>query len=157
VDRLDWTSSERAEKFMAREQYRKLAATLHEAQLERALNSVLVTSTLPREGKTLTAANPALTLSTSYQRRVLLIDPDLRHPALHAVLQVDNAHGLSGSLVADGPPPLIRITEGLSLLTAGASVDDPMKTLGSERMRVLVQQMRKEFDWVLLDTPPIGL
>src|SRR5688572_18400113 len=65
------------------EQYRRLAAALHEAQAESGLKTVMLTSASPREGKTLTAVNLALTLSESYARRVLLIDADLRGPSVH--------------------------------------------------------------------------
>jgi Mrp family chromosome partitioning ATPase len=65
------------------EQYRKLAATLHLSHIEGELKVIMVTSAVPGDGKTLTAANLALTLSESYRRRVLLIDADLRRPARH--------------------------------------------------------------------------
>ena len=74
----------------SREQYRRLAATLHHAQAEHGLKVVMVASAVPGEGKTLTATNLALTLSESYQRRVLLIDADLRRPSLHDDVQVPN-------------------------------------------------------------------
>jgi capsular exopolysaccharide synthesis family protein len=142
---------------IVREQYNKLAAAIHQTQLERSLKVVMVTSAVPHEGKTLTAANLALTLSESYERRVLLIDGDLRHPTVHAVFGVPNARGLSDSLAGQGPLPLIDVTPRLWLLTAGSSGGDPMKTLTSDRMRVLIDDGRAEFDWVLVDTPPIGL
>src|SRR4051812_31433148 len=72
----------------AREQYRKLAALLHHAQVERGLQVVMTTSALPGEGKSLTAVNPALTLSESYQRRVLLIDADLRRPTIQRIFGI---------------------------------------------------------------------
>src|SRR5688500_11761690 len=83
------------------EQYRRLAATLHDAQIERGLKTVMVTSAVPREGKTLTVVNLALTLSESYGRRVLLIDADLRRPSIHEVLGISNGTGLSDMLYSD--------------------------------------------------------
>src|SRR5213078_3750170 len=65
------------------EQYRRLAASLHHAQLQRNVRTVMITSAVAAEGKTLTATNLALTLSHPYKRRVLLIDADLRRPAVH--------------------------------------------------------------------------
>jgi len=118
---------------------------------------LMVTSAVPHEGKTLTAANVALTLSESYQRRVMLIDGDLRHPSAHTLFGVSNARGLSDSLGAHGPLPLVQISPRLSLLPAGSAAGDPMKTLTSDRMRGLVEEARAEFDWVLFDTAPIGL
>src|SRR5688572_23988511 len=83
------------------EQYRKLAAVLHEEQVRSQLKTVIVTSALPGEGKTLTVVNLALTLSESYGRRVLVIDADLRDPSLHSALNVANDHGLSDALKDD--------------------------------------------------------
>jgi len=80
------------------EQYRKLAAVLHDEQVESGLKSVMITSALPGEGKTLTAVNLALTLTESYERRVLLIDADLRGPSLHHALNLSNGRGLSDAL-----------------------------------------------------------
>ena len=67
------------------EQYRRLAAELHHAQIERGIKVVIVASALPSEGKTLTTANLALTLSGAYRRRILAIDGDMRRPSLHDV------------------------------------------------------------------------
>jgi protein-tyrosine kinase len=142
---------------IVREQYNKLAAGIHQLQLERHLKVVMVTSAVPHEGKTLTAANLALTLSESYERRVLLIDGDLRHPTVHTVFGVPNARGLSDSLAAHGQLPLVELNSRLWLLTAGSGGGDPMKTLTSDRMRVLIDDARAVFDWILVDTPPIGL
>ena len=142
---------------VVREQYNKLAAAIHQSQLERSLKVVMVTSAAPGEGKTLTAANVALALSESYQRRVLLIDADLRHPSVHGLFGVSNVRGLSDSLNSQGPLPLVSVSPRLALLTAGSAAGDPLKTLTSDGMRALVDDMRTEFDWVLVDTAPIGL
>src|SRR6266542_4256313 len=80
------------------EQYRRLAASLHEEQVQSQLKTVMITSSLPREGKTLTLVNLALTLSESYARRVLVIDADLRWPGVHTVLDIPNDCGLSEAL-----------------------------------------------------------
>ena len=91
------------------EQYRKLGAALHEAQQERGLRSVLCTSALMGEGKTVTACNLALTLSESYGRRVLLIDADLRRPQIHTMFGIPNAAGLADTLAApDDTKPVVR-------------------------------------------------
>ena len=83
---------------VALEQYRKLAAVLHEHQSQSQLKTVMITSALPRDGKTLTVVNVALTLSESYARRVLMIDADLRCPSLHTVLDLPNERGLNDAL-----------------------------------------------------------
>src|SRR5262250_2956193 len=80
------------------EQYRRLAAVLHDEQAESQLKTVMITSAVPSEGKTLTVVNLALTLSVSFGRRVLVIDGDLRAPALHRLLNINNDRGLSEAL-----------------------------------------------------------
>src|SRR5262245_56425457 len=141
------------------EQYRKLAATLHHAQMERQLKVVMVSSAVSGDGKTLTSTNLALTLSESYRRRVLLIDADLRRPSVHEVFQVKNVHGLTDSLKAetDRRLPLIQASEYLSLLLAGRPDSDPMSGLTSSRMRRLIGEAAATFDWVIIDTPPVVL
>src|SRR4029077_8939173 len=97
-------------------QYRKLAATLHHAQVDRDLKVVMVSSAISGDGKTLTSTNLALTLSESYRRRVLLIDADLRRPSVHEVFQVKNQKGLSECLTAETEHrlPLIHASPYLS-------------------------------------------
>ena len=83
------------------EQYRRLATSLHHLQVQNGLKTVMVSSALPRDGKTLTSTNLALTLSESFKRRVLLIDADLRRPSIHAVFRLTNARGLADGLRSD--------------------------------------------------------
>jgi capsular exopolysaccharide synthesis family protein len=144
---------------LSREQYRRLAATLYQAQAARGLKVIMIGSALPGEGKTLTAANLALTFSESYKRTVLLIDADLRRPSQHQVFQVQNTSGLSEGLAAmsDKSMKVRQISERLALLPAGRPNSDPMAGLTSPRMHRLVNEARDMFDWVIIDTPPVGL
>jgi len=143
----------------SREQYRRLAAALHQAQRTNGFKVAMVASAVAGEGKTLTASNLALTLSESYRRNVLLVDGDLRRPSLHTVFQVDGAPGLSDGLTSAEEPklPLHRISPRLTVLPAGRPTSDPIGALTSDRMRRLIEEAREVFDWVILDTPPIGL
>jgi len=140
------------------EQYRRLAASLHHAQFERGVKVVMVTSAAPNEGKTLTTTNLALTLSESYHRNVLLIDGDLRRPSIHQVFQIPNVLGLNDGLKSetDQKLSLIQISEYLTVLPAGRPDPDPMSGLTSDRMRRLVREAAARFEWVLIDTPPVG-
>ena len=141
------------------EQYRRLAAVLHQAQVDRGIKSVMVASSFSGEGKTLTAANLALTLSESFRRRVLLIDADLRRPMLHDIFQIPNLEGLSDGLKSKAlrKMPLVEITANLSLLPGGRPDSDPVGGLTSDRMKHVMKQAGERFDWVILDTPPIVL
>ena len=144
---------------VSREQYRRLAATLHHAQEDAGVKVVLVASAVVGEGKTLTASNLALTLSESYQRTVLLIDGDFRRPALHIVFNIDAPSGLREGLtsVEEQKLPLYRVSQRLTILPAGKPSSDPMAGLTSNRMRRVIQEARQAFDWVIIDTPPVGL
>jgi capsular exopolysaccharide synthesis family protein len=140
------------------EQYRRLAAAIHDLQVQHGLKTLMVTSALPREGKTLTAMNLALTLSESYGKRVLLVDADLRHPALGQLCGVSDGAGLSEFLHSRGHElPLVNLSDRLRLLPAGRRGVNPMAALTSERMRLLLDRAAASFDWILVDTPPVGV
>jgi capsular exopolysaccharide synthesis family protein len=144
---------------ISREQYRRLAATLHAAQAESGLKVIMIASALASEGKTLTATNLALTFSESYRRNVLLIDGDLRKPSLHTVFNLRSTPGFSEGLLSsdDRRLPIHRVSSHLTVLTAGRATADPMAALVSERAHRLIGEGRETFDWVIIDTPPIGL
>ena len=144
---------------VAAEQYRKLVATMHHAQAERAVKVIMVTSANPGEGKSLTASNLALTLSDSYQRRVLLIDGDLRRPSLHDTFGIPNQAGLTDGLARHSKEQIVvrEIGPRLSILPSGKAVDDPTGALTCEQMRRLLDEARTRFDWTIIDTPPVGL
>lgn len=144
----------------ASEQYRRIAGLLHHLQQDRGIHVVMVASATPGEGKTLTAVNLALTFSESYQRRVLLIDADLRRPMLHTVLGVENNRsGLSALLrgPVDYQLKTTHISDRLELAPSGAPDPDPMSGLTSDRMRRVVADAASRYDWVILDTPPVAL
>jgi capsular exopolysaccharide synthesis family protein len=143
----------------SREQYRRLAAALHHAQEASGLNVVMVASAVAGEGKSLTASNLALTFSESYQRSVFLIDADLRRPSLHKLFKLDAPSGLSDALLSIDEPELsvFQVSDRLTILPAGQPNPDPMAGLTSVRMRRLLEEAREAFDWVFIDTPPVGL
>jgi len=148
------------------QEYRQVAAALQEIQdrsewtgrsgLHQSFRAVLVTSALPGEGKTLTVANLALTLSDHLAKHVLVIDADLRRPAVHELLGLSNATGLSDVLRSGTDNlPLQEVSPLLSVLSAGASWVDP-QTLGSDRMRTVLEECARRFEWVLVDAPAIS-
>jgi capsular exopolysaccharide synthesis family protein len=144
---------------IVREQYRRMAATLHHAQLVQGTKVLMVTSALPGDGKSLTATNLALTLSESYGREVLLIDADLRRPSLHTIFQVPNVAGLNEGLKAGSDTKLsvVAISGTLTLLPAGRPNPDPMSHLTSARLDRIVREATARFNWVIIDTAPVGL
>jgi capsular exopolysaccharide synthesis family protein len=142
-----------------REQFRRLGGMLHHAQATNGMKTLMISSAAPNEGKTLTATNIALTLSESYRRKVLLIDGDLRRPSLDKIFQVPTVFGLSEALSSEPERSVsvVQISKTLSLLPAGKPNPDPMSALTSDRMRRLVAEAAAAFDWVIIDTPPVGI
>ena len=141
------------------EQYRRLAGILHHAQVERGVKVVMLASAQTAEGKTLTAVNLALTLSQSYKRNVLLIDADLRRPSIGKVFGLPPASGLSECLKSSELQALriTHVNDSLGVLPAGTADSDPMSGLTSGRMQEIIEQAAAGFDWVIIDTPPVGL
>lgn len=140
------------------EQFRRLAGSLHHARQTHGLRSVMVTSSGPDDGKTLTSINLALVLAESYRYRVLLIDADLRRPSITNVVELAEGSGLSEALHASGPQPLALAQLGprLTLLPAGRPTMNSIEALVSPRMRQILDEAMEKFDWVILDAPPVG-
>jgi capsular exopolysaccharide synthesis family protein len=140
------------------EEFRRLAGTLHSLQQQNGIKSLMVTSSMPREGKTLTSTNLALAFSELYQRRVLLIDGDLRRPSIEQIFGIQDTAGLGEGLRTNGAPlPVVQVLPRLAVLPAGRPASDPTAGLASERMRSVLKEAVDRFDWVILDSPPVEL
>ena len=158
TERADLLTGSRTADAELSAQFRRMAATMYNAQGDGDLKLVLVTSAAPGEGKTLTAANVALILSESFRQRVLLIDADLRRPSLHRVWGVGEEQGLSDLLksATEHEPIFVQLSDTLTLLPAGRPDSDPTGGLTSDPMRRILIDARARFDWVLIDSPPIA-
>ena len=157
--RIDERAAQAIESPLFVEQFRQASATLIEAQAAGNLKVLLVASASPGDGKTLTALNLALVLGRSYGRRVLLIDGDLRRPSLHRVVGVPNRSGLADALQAQSDVRLevTPITETVTLLPAGPADPDPLRSLSSARMKRVLHEAAQRFDWVIIDSAPVGV
>ena len=119
--------------------------------------SLLVTSAVPGEGKTMTACNLAIALAQC-GHRVLLLDADMRRAQVHTTFSLSQEPGLSNVLVGDArPTAAIQSTgiEGLSLMASGMPPPNPAELLGSRRFQALLTALVSQFDWVVLDSPPV--
>jgi capsular exopolysaccharide synthesis family protein len=140
------------------EAYRRLRANLRFARPDANLNSMVITSASQGEGKTTTSSNLALSMASAGQK-TLLIDADLRRPRLHKYFDMPRTPGLAEALY-DGPSPLEAMRtaiDNLYVLSAGEELPNPAEVLGSQRMRHFIEEMEKEFDLVIVDTPPVLL
>lgn len=145
-----------APKSPASEAYRTLRTNIQFTKLDRPLQSLLVTSATPGEGKTTTVANLAITMA-QMGTKVLLVDTDLRKPMLHQIFGVERDVGLTNALVGERDlSSVIKPTdiEGLSLISCGPIPPNPSELLGSEKMGQLIEQARQEFNFILFDSPP---
>lgn len=139
------------------EQFRTLRSRLYQLRANQPLQTLLVTSSLPAEGKTFMANNLAQSFVLKQDCRVLLIDADLRRSRLHAPLGAPVAPGLTDYLRGDANE-LAAIQKGnkgdLCLLAGGNQVADPSELLSNGRLKVLLDRMKKIFDWIIVDSPP---
>jgi non-specific protein-tyrosine kinase len=139
------------------EQFRMLRTNIRYFGVERPLRTLLVTSAIPGEGKSTTAANLAVAMAQAGQK-VALLDGDLRRPRLHRLFNVPLQGGLATSLLTghlDGNFQPTPAAEGLSVLPAGPLPPNPAELLGSQRMRELLDDLAQQVDVVLIDSPPV--
>lgn len=141
----------------ATEAYRVIRTSIQFAQAGKELKTLAVTSCMPNEGKSMTAANLAVVL-TQAGKSVLLIDCDMRNPTVHKNFNLSNKVGLSscismGTALSDAVQK--TSIEGLYALTGGVIPPNPSELLGSEQMKNVLQRAKEQYDYVLIDTPPV--
>jgi non-specific protein-tyrosine kinase len=140
------------------ESYRMLRSNLEFARVDRPIHTILVTSALPGEGKTVTAANLAIAFALE-GRRVLLVDADLRKPAVHTLFDIPNTQGLTTMLRSDSVTlesvAHTNEQERLRVLTSGPLPPNPAEMLGSQRMLTVLQRLQASQDVLIIDSPPL--
>jgi capsular exopolysaccharide synthesis family protein len=140
------------------EKFRFLGVRLRQIQQTRGLKKLMITSTIPEEGKSTISANLATTLARKPQHRVLLIDGDMRRPSLGRIFGVKNLDGLSEWLQSDKSVPgnIYRLEgAGFWFMPAGVPPENPLDLLQSPRFTGLMEQLSVWFDWIVIDTPPV--
>jgi len=139
------------------EQYRTVRTNIQFASIDQELKTIMITSASPDEGKSMTAANLA-TVYAHQEKKVLLIDADLRKATVHTTFRLDNFRGLSKWLVGGSDLreniQKSRI-EHLDVITSGPIPPNPSELLGSRKMKELIEQVKEMYDVVIFDTPPI--
>lgn len=147
---------EKEPKSIAAESYRTLRTNIQYSSFDKEYKTILVTSSEPGEGKSTTAGNLALSLAQS-DKKVILIDCDLRKPSIHKKFKLSNAAGLSDVII--GKENIANVTykynEGLVILPAGKIPPNPAEMLGSKAMTSMLEALKKVFDYIILDTPPV--
>ena len=143
------------------ESYRRLRTSLLFASPDSTLRSITITSVRSGEGKTQTAANLAVALASS-EKRVLLIDGDMRRPSLHRVFNRPLSGGMSELILAAKPGHTLVLNgahttsqRNLTLITSGTIPPNPSELLSSDRAALLLRGLESQFDVTVIDTPPI--
>ena len=138
----------------ASESYRVLRTNIHFATVDAPARTLLVTSSNPGEGKTTTAANLAFAMAMD-GKKVILVDTDLRRPALHKLLDIPAVPGLTDVLLGHAPLAPVEVMSGLSVLTSGSTPPNPGELLNSRKFRNLVMELTEQADIVIFDSPPV--
>ena len=131
----------------------------HKAQLNN-WRTVLVTSALPNEGKTLTTINLGLSFALAYNQTVLLVDCDLKRQDIHNCLEVDSSMGIVDNIINEVPLQKVITWPGIekfSFISGGGRVPNSAEVLGSPQMKALIDEMKSRYEdrIILIDCPPI--
>jgi capsular exopolysaccharide synthesis family protein len=142
----------------AAEAYRTLRTNLTFAALDNPIETLVVTSAAPGEDKSTILANLAVTMAQG-ERRIILVDADLRRPGLHEIFGVANDRGLTTMIVEEaalGDPPLIDVgVDNLWLVPSGPLPPNPTDILGSRKMEEAIAVLKTRADVILFDAPPV--
>jgi capsular exopolysaccharide synthesis family protein len=140
------------------EEFRTLRSRLYHAREKMTLKKILITSALPKEGKSFTSANLAQVLVRQHGRRVLLVDADLRGPRLHLMLGTTPGPGLSEYLQGENDEFSIMQRgpfENLFFIPSGREIGNAAELVGNGRLKALLQRVEPLFDWIIIDSPPV--
>lgn len=141
---------------LSAEAYRSLRTSIKFTSVDKPIKTVVVTSSVMAEGKTTVSGNLAYILSQD-GARVLLIDCDLRKPSVHYNFFISNNEGLTDVLVGncDLKNVIKKVDESLYVITAGTIPPNPSEILGSKSMEKLLEELAINFDYIIMDTPPV--
>ncbi|NEQ29271.1 MAG: CpsD/CapB family tyrosine-protein kinase, partial [Microcoleus sp. SIO2G3] len=138
------------------ESFRMLRANLKFTSADKELKVIVVTSSVPKEGKSTVAANLAIAMAQR-ERRVLLIDGDLHRPVQHHIWDLPNSPGLSNVIVGQAEiwTAIVQVMDNLDVLTSGVVPPSPASLLDSKRMAGLIESFAANYDFVIIDAPSL--
>ncbi|KRE47881.1 CpsD/CapB family tyrosine-protein kinase [Paenibacillus sp. Soil522] len=139
------------------ESYRALRTNIEFSSIDETLQVLMVSSAGPGEGKSTTITNLAITFAQS-EKKVILIDADLRKPTAHHTFSLSNRWGLSSVISQQSKlEEVIQASDipNLDVMTSGAIPPNPAEMMGSKKMTSLLEQLRQMYDIILIDTPPL--
>ena len=147
---------EKKPKSIAAEAYRSLRTNIQYSSFDKKYQTLVVTSANPGEGKTTVAGNLALALAQG-ESKVLLVDCDMRRPSIHKTFKISNTYGISDLLVGNKKMESVahKYNDNLTIVPSGKIPPNPAEMLGSKAMTAFLEEMKKHFDYIVLDTPPL--
>ena len=147
---------EKKPKSIPAESYRVLRTNIQYSSIDKKIERILVTSSEPGEGKSTTSGNLALTFAQD-EKKVLLIDCDLRKPSIHKKFKISNNLGLSNVILDKSKlsKALVKRSEYLDILPSGKVPPNPSELLGSKALEELLDELDDVYDVIILDTPPL--
>ena len=147
---------EKAPKSIDAEAYRSLRSNIEYSSFDDEYRVIVVTSSVPGEGKSTTAGNLAIALAQS-GNKVLLVDCDMRKPSIHKKFKISNAAGTAELLLRKKLFEEVanKYNENLTIITAGKIPPNPSEMLASRAMTAFIEEMKKEFKYIILDKPPL--
>ena len=141
------------------ESYRGIRTSIEFSNLDKEMKIINVTSSMQNEGKSTVIANLAVSFA-NLEKKVLLLEGDLRNPSVHRMFNISNINGLTDILLNNKNfAECVHCTEvkNLHILTCGAVPPNPSEILSSKKMKDFINELREYYDYIFIDTPPIGI
>lgn len=138
------------------EAYRTLRTNIQYSSFDDDIKTIVITSSGPGEGKSTTASNLAVSMS-QYDKKVLLIDCDLRKPTIHKKFNISNTNGLSNFLVGEVgfDEAAFTYNDNLTILSSGNIPPNPSEMIASKKMKNFIAVLKQRFDFIIIDAPPV--
>lgn len=139
--------------------YRGIRTSIEFSNLDKEMKVINVTSSMQGEGKSTVIANLAVNFA-NLEKKVLLLEGDLRNPSVHRMFNISNVNGLTDVLLNNKNfADCVHCTsvENLHVLTCGSVPPNPSEILSSKKMKEFIEKLREYYDYIFIDTPPIGI
>lgn len=141
------------------ESYREIRTNIEFSNLDKEIKVITITSSKQNEGKSTVLGNLAVSFA-NLEKKVLILDGDLRNPSVHRMFGLSNSHGVTDVLVDNkGFVECVHTTEirNLNVLTSGKIPPNPSEMLSSRKMKTFIESLKEHYDYIFIDAPPIGI
>lgn len=142
------------------EAYRTIRTNIEFSNLDKEIKTIVVTSSQQNEGKSTVIANLAVSFAGMEDKKVLVVEGDLRNPTVHRMFNVSNTHGITEILTGQRSfQECVYKTEvqGLDVITCGKIPPNPSEMLASKKMKAFIESLKDYYDYIFIDAPPIGI